>query len=179
MNTNRKVILYIAASLDGYIARPNGDIDWLSIVQKQGEDYGYSTFLKTVDTVILGRRTYDKVLSMVNHFSDEGKDWYVITREERPPEGKIKFYNGKIQDLMAELHSHEGSNIFIDGGAELINELMKNDQIDEFIISIIPIFLGNGIRLFKDYRPEMKLKLVSGKTYDSGLVQIHYIRSRE
>lgn len=179
MDTNRKVILYIAASLDGYIAKPNGDIDWLSIVQKQGEDYGYSEFIKTVDTVILGRKTYDKVMSMADSFPHEGKDWYVITREERPPEGRIKFYNGKIQDLMAELKSHEGSNIFIDGGAELINELMKNDLIDEFIISIIPVFLGNGIRLFKDYRPEMKLKLINGKTYDSGLVQMYYVRSRE
>lgn len=179
MGTNRKVILYIAASLDGYIARPNGDIDWLSIVQKQGEDYGYNEFIETVDTVILGRKTYDKVLSLGTEFPYKDKVCYVITREERATEGKTEFYNGKIQDLITLLKSLDGINIFIDGGAEIVNELMKDDLIDEFIISIIPVFLGNGIRLFKDYRPEMKLKLVSGETFDSGLVQIHYERLRE
>ncbi len=178
MTQDRKVILYIAASLDGYIAKADGDIEWLSIVQKKDENYGYTRFMKTVDTVILGRRAYDKVMSMNPSFQDEGKEWYVITREERPQEGRVRFYNGKVLDLMTDLRSSEGKNIFIDGGAELVNELMKHDLIDEYIISVIPIFLGNGIRLFKDYRPEMKLKLVDSKSYDSGLVQMHYIRIR-
>jgi dihydrofolate reductase len=182
MNAKRKVILYIAVSLDGYIARSNGDIDWLSIVNKLGEDYGYNEFIKTVDTVIMGRKTYDKVLSMGQEFPHKDRECYIMTREERQPEGppshavKTIFYHGKVTELISQLKSREGKNIFIDGGAELVNALMKDDLIDEYIISVIPVFLGNGIRLFKDYRPEMKLQLVSSKSYDTGLVQMHYVR---
>ncbi len=174
MNSARKVILYIATSLDGYIARQDGDIGWLSLVEQTGEDYGYNDFIKTVDTVILGRKTYDKVLSFGIGFPHAEKECYVITRSEIPSKDKIIFYNKDLKELVKLLKSKVGKNIFVDGGGEIVNELMRQNLIDEYIISIIPIVLGNGIRLFNGSRPEGKITLLNSKQYDSGLIQLHY-----
>lgn len=172
----RKVVLYIAMSLDGYIARENNDIDWLSIVDDPTEDYGYEEFIKGVDTVIMGRKTYDKVLSFDIDFHHRGRKCYVISRTRTGFEENVEYYSGNLEKLIADLKAVEGNNIFIDGGAEVVNELLKLNLIDECIISIIPIFLGSGIRLFKDGRPEQQLNLKSAKQFKSGLVQLSYGR---
>ncbi|MCF0074771.1 dihydrofolate reductase family protein [Dyadobacter sp. CY261] len=173
----RKVILYIAASLDGYIASRDEDLSFLSIVEKPGEDYGYADFIQTVDAVILGRRTYDKVLSFGIGFPHAEKECYIVTRTPRAQEGNIRFYTSDLQTLIIDLKQRKGKNIFVDGGAEVVHRMMKDDLIDELIISIIPIFLGDGIRLFQDGRPEQNLELVSSKSFEKGLVQLHYRRS--
>lgn len=172
----RKVILYIAVSLDGYIAQPNDDLGFLSIVEQEGEDYGYNDFIETIDAVIVGRKTYEKVISMGIEFPHADKDAYIITRTPRPPKGNVKFYTGQLKTLVEKLKAEAGKNIFCDGGAEIVNELLKDDLIDEFIISIIPILLGNGTKLFKDGRPETKLELTSIKSFEKGLAQLHYQR---
>lgn len=170
----RKLILYIATSLVGYIAKPNDELGFLSIVEQEGEDYGYADFVKTVDAVIVGRKTYDKVISMGYDFPHSDKDAYIITRTPRPNIGSVKFYTGDIKTLVEKLKSDSGKNIFCDGGAEIVNELLKENLIDEFIISVIPILVGNGTKLFKDGRPEQKLALVSVKSFEKGLTQLHY-----
>jgi len=172
----RKVILYIAVSLDGYIAQPNDDLGFLSIVEQEGEDYGYLDFIETIDAVIVGRKTYEKVISMGIDFPHADKDAYIITRTPRPQKGNVKFYTGQLKTLVEKLKAEAGKNIFCDGGAEIVNELLKDDLIDEFIISIIPILLGNGTKLFKDGRPETKLELTSIKSFEKGLAQLHYQR---
>lgn len=177
MVTDRKVILYIASSLDGYIAKPNDDLSFLSIVQQDGEDYGYADFVKSVDTVILGRKTYDWVMTQVPEFPHADKNSFIITRTSRPSVGKTSFYTDNLKDLILKLKSEQGKNIFIDGGAEIVNELLKENLIDEFIISIIPILVGSGTKLFKDGRPEQKLELISTKQFDKGLTQLHYKRA--
>lgn len=177
MSNNRQIILYIAMSLDGYIAKPNDDLSFLSIVQKEGEDYGYIDFVSTVDTVILGRKTYDWVMKEVGEFPHADKNAYIITRTSRPTIGKTTFYSGDLTELVRKLKGEKGKNVFCDGGAEIVNELLKNDLLDEIIISVIPILVGNGTRLFKDNRPEKKLKLVNVKTFDTGLTQLHYKRA--
>ena len=174
---SRKVILYIATSLDGYIAKPNDDLSFLSIVEQEGQDYGYADFVKTVDTVIVGRKTYDKVISMGFDFPHADKDAYIITRTLRPTIGSVKFYSGDLKTLVGKLKTESGKNIFCDGGAEMVNELLKYNLIDEFIISVIPILVGNGTKLFKDNRPEQKLELVSVKSFDKGLTQLHFKRA--
>jgi len=121
---NRKVILYIATSLDGYIAKPNDDLIFLSIVQQDGEDYGYADFIKSVDTVILGRKTYDWVMTRVSEFPHADKNSFIITRTAKPSIGKTNFYTGKLRDLVLRLKSEQGKNIFIDGGAEIGNKHM-------------------------------------------------------
>ena len=171
---NRKLILYIATSLDGYIAKPNDNLDFLSIVEQEGQDYGYGDFVKNVDAVIVGRKTYDTVISMGFDFPHTDKDAYIITRTPRASIGSVKFYTGDIKSLVEKLKSENGKNIFCDGGAEIVNELLKDNLIDELIISVIPILVGNGTKLFKDGRPEQKLELISAKHFEKGLTQLHY-----
>ncbi|HEV7348624.1 dihydrofolate reductase family protein [Telluribacter sp.] len=174
MTTGRKVIVYIAASLDGYIAKPNDDLSFLGVVEKAGEDYGYMEFINTVDTVILGRKTYDWVMEQVSDFPHADKVTYVITRTGRPTLGKTTFYTDSLEELVTRLKQEKGKNIFVDGGAEVVNELLRSQLIDELIISVIPILVGNGTRLFQDDRPEQKLKLLSCRQFDTGLTQLHY-----
>ena len=176
----RKLSLFIATSLDGYIAKPNDDLSFLKLVEKEGEDYGYAEFTSTIDTLIIGRRTYDWVLREVgsSHYDDGERDVYVITRTERPQAGRTIFYTGDINELVKRLKAEKGKNIYCDGGAEIIHELLQHDLIDEFIISVVPILLGNGTRLFKDGRPEQTLEFIGVKTFVTGLTQLHYKRKK-
>jgi len=172
----RKLILYISMSLDGFIATKDDDLSWLSIVEKEGEDYGYESFNKTVDTYIVGSKTYEKILSMTDGIfppADKHK-CYVITRKERKSENGVIFYNKGIENLINELKSVEGKNIYCDGGAILVKMLMDHSLIDEYIISIIPIILGNGKRLFRGETQRIHLESFSCKQYESGLIQVHY-----
>ncbi|WP_293782713.1 dihydrofolate reductase family protein [uncultured Pedobacter sp.] len=176
----RKISLFIATSLDGYIAKPNDDLSFLKLVEKQGEDYGYAAFTNTVDTVMIGRRTYDYVLKEIgpSHYDNGQRDVYVITSTERPQVGRTIFYTGDITELVKRLKSDKGKNIYCDGGAEIINELLKHDLIDNLIISIIPVLLGSGTRLFKDGRPAQILEFIKVKTFETGLTQLHYKRKK-
>lgn len=176
----RKLSLFIATSLDGYIAKPGDDLSFLKTVEKEGEDYGYAEFTANVDTLILGRKTYDYVVREIgaSHYDNGQRDVYVITRTEKPKIGKTTFYSGSLTELVHQLKSENGKNIYCDGGAEIINELLQHDLIDEFIVSVIPILLGSGTGLFKDHRPEQQLDFVSTKSFDTGLVQLHYKRKR-
>ena len=164
----------MAASLDGYIAQPNDDLSFLSIVEKEGEDYGYAEFMGGIDTVIVGRRTYDWVKQHAPDFTHKDKTAYIITRTQRQSEGNTHFYNGAMKELIARLKSKEGKNIFVDGGAQVVNAMLADKLIDEIIISYIPILVGNGTRLFNDGRPEQNLELISTKQFEKGLVQVHY-----
>lgn len=174
METARKVVLYIAVSLDGFISGPDDDLSFLSTVEKEGEDYGYSDFINSVDTVIMGRRTYDKVMTLVPEFPHPDKKTYIITRTPRSSVGVINFYTGDLKELISRLKGEPGLNIFVDGGSEVVNELLKHKLIDELIISYIPVLLGDGIPLFRDGRPIQKLAFVEAKQFDTGLVQGHY-----
>lgn len=109
-------------------------------------------------------------------FPHVNKDTYIITRTARANDGSLKFYTDDLKELVERLKSEQDKNIFFDGGAEIVNELLKKDLIDEFIISVIPILVGNGTKLFKDGRPELKLELVSTKQFEKGLTHLHYKR---
>lgn len=176
----RKLSIFIATSVDGYIAKPNDDLGFLKLVEKEGEDYGYAKFTETIDTLIIGRKTYDYVVKEIgsSHYDNGDREVYVITRSPRPKVGRTTFYTGDPGDLVRQLKSEEGKNIYCDGGAEVIHELLTQDLIDEMIISIVPVIVGNGTRLFKDGRPEMSLELVRTETFDTGLTQLHYRRTR-
>lgn len=170
----RPLILYIASSLDGFIAGPDDDLSFLSRVEQEGEDYGYAAFMQQVDTVLVGRRTYDKVMSMVPVFPHAHLETWVITRTARPSLGKLNFYTGDIPSLVHTLKSRAGQTIFCDGGAQLIHSLLTAQLVDEIILSIVPVLLGKGIRLFTDSFPEQSLQLLSSRSFTSGLVQLHY-----
>ena len=170
----RKIILYIACSLDGFIAAPGDNLDFLSVVEKPGEDYGYNEFLAGIDTAIMGKRTYDWVKRNAPDYIHEITT-YVYTRTPQPAEGKIIFYSGDLPDLARKLKSEKGKDIFCEGGAAVANILLKQHLIDEIIISIIPVILGKGIRLFTDEGEQGNLRLAWVKEFDTGLVQIKYV----
>ncbi len=173
MGMERKIVLYIAMSLDGYIAKLNDDLSFLDLVEKDGEDYGYADFISNTDTVIIGRKTYDWITSRVD-FPYTDKTTYVITRTPKPNhQGKI-VYTNDIVKLVVNLKAADGKQIFCVGGSEIVDMLLNENLIDEMIISIIPILLGDGIKLFKNGIPEQKLTLLSTKQFVTGLVQLHY-----
>lgn len=173
----RKVIVFIACSADGYIAGKEDNLDFLSIVEAPPEDYGYAAFVSTVDTVIMGRKTYDKVLSFGVPFPHQDRNCYVISKSRQGEDEHVTFWNDAPEKLIDQLQKQEGASIFIDGGAATIHALLNKGLIDEFIISIIPHFLGSGIRLFADDFPEQSLKLTDSKIFPSGLVQLWYQKS--
>jgi dihydrofolate reductase len=175
----RKLILFISMSLDGFLATKDDDLSWLSIVQHEGEDYGYESFNNTADTYIVGRATYDIVVKLTGGTFPpaEKHTCYVITRKNRESENGVIFYSGDIEELIAKLKSEEGKNIYCDGGGQIVNLLMQNNLIDEYVISIIPIILGDGKRLFIGETPKIELKALPSRQYDSGLVKLHYVKS--
>lgn len=175
MNSERKIILYIACSLDGFIAGPEDNLDFLSAVEKPGEDYGYSDFIRNIDSIIMGKRTYDWIKQHAPEFIHEVTT-YVYTRSQLPPEGNIIFYNGDLIKLARRLKNEKGKDIFCEGGAVVANVMLKENLIDEFTISVIPVILGKGIRLFSEDGPQIDLQLVSVKEFDTGLVQLQYER---
>ncbi len=174
MEQQRKLIVYIACSVDGFIAAPGDDLSFLNPMEKDGEDYGYGAFIAGVDTVIMGRRTYDWVIKAAGGYQEKNKPVYIITRTERPQEGNVHFYTDDPATLIETLREKEGKNIFLDGGAELIHYFMQKKLIDEWIISVIPVMLGDGVRLFQPPFPLHDLLFVSSKSFDTGLVQLHY-----
>lgn len=174
MSSSRKLILYIAMSVDGYIATEDGDISFLNVVGKEGEDYGYQAFVDTTDAVIIGRKTYEKVLSMGFEYPHTDKDVYLVTRTPRPSVGNIHFYTGSLVDLVTELKSQSGKHIYCDGGGEIVQLLLRENLMDEMIISVIPTMLGGGIALFQAGRPSVPLQLLAADAFDTGLVQLHY-----
>lgn len=169
---DRKIILYIATSLDGYIADGNGNISFLSLVENPPEDYGYKEFVDSIDTVIMGRKTYDKILSFGIEFPHKNKKCFVISKSKTGSNQNVDFYNGNLNELIERIRKNPGKNIYCDGGAEMVHELMKVQLIDQYIISIIPILLGNGTHLFKSGFMQQELNLRKTLSYPSGLVQL-------
>ncbi|MCF8447711.1 MAG: dihydrofolate reductase family protein, partial [Bacteroidia bacterium] len=127
-----------------------------------------------VDAVIMGRKTYDIVMAMGIGFPHADKETYIITRTEKPSEGSVNFYTGNLSELIQELKSKEGKSIYCDGGGEIVNEFLKLTAFDELIISIIPVLLGSGTKLFQEGIPRENLKLISSKSFEKGLVQLRY-----
>ena len=180
MKTNRKVILYIAMSIDGYIARKNGDIDWLEgDGSDPTSDFGYNEFYENIDTVIIGKTTYNQVINelSVDVWPYEGKESFVFTSENIEDNKNVKFINEDICEFIKALKEKEGKDIWIVGGAELISYLTKENLIDEYIISIMPTVIGEGISLFKEGTTELKLKLKDTKVYN-GVVMTHYVKMK-
>lgn len=173
-----ELVLYIAQSLDGFIAPPDEDLSFLNAVAVEGEDYGYASFVATCDTVIMGRRTYDKVVAMGVPDPHPERMLYVITSTPGPSTDRIHFHTGDPVALVKELKARSGQRIYCDGGSQLVHTLAMHDLIDRYIISTIPVLLGGGIRLFKAGRPQHDLRHVRSQAFTSGLVQGEWERVR-
>ena len=147
----KKVVLYIAMSLDGYIADKEGKVDWLK-GQNGNEDMidTYSDFIKEVDTVVMGWNTYRQIITELspNQWVYSDLTTYVITHRQLPSTENIKFIQENPCDLVKRLKQEQGKKIWICGGAKIVQALLKEKLIDEYTISVIPTILGAGIRLF-------------------------------
>lgn len=163
------IILYIAMTLDGYISRKNGSIDWLDKYNNTKYDYGYKEFYDSIDTIIVGNTTHKQFPQKYY-----GKTCFVFSRSSEGTKGNITFVKGNAREFIKKLNPKR--NAWLVGGSNLLNQFLVYDLIDEFIISIIPEFLGDGIPLFKKGVMK-KLKLVETKSYGS-VVQLHYKNTR-
>lgn len=174
----RKVVLFIAMSLDGYLADAQGKVDWLGGQSAEEEDGdSYSVFVQDVDTVIMGWNTYHQIVTELSPEEWVYQDLtsYVITHRKLDSSSQILFTGKEPCALVKELRKEEGKKIWICGGAEIVHQLMESDLIDEYDISVIPTILGSGIRLFGATPEEIKLKLVSAQACN-GIVELIYTR---
>lgn len=166
----RKVVLYIAISTDGFIARKDGSVDWLP---EGGEDYGYNQFMETVDTVLLGRTTYDQLFTFNIEYPYKEKKNYVFTRKTTGKSSEYAEFESEPISLVKRLKQEPGKDIFLVGGAKLFQSLLKEGLVDEMILFIIPHLLGEGIPLFANIN-EAEIDIVESTKYDTGVVKIHY-----
>ena len=172
-SNKRKIILFIASSLDGYIARENGDVDWLFT----DADYGYNKFYRGIDTLLFGRKTLDKILEF-GSFPYKGKSAFVFTRSQRKsPDDSYRYVTGDILHFTRRLLNKSGKNIWLVGGGEIIAYLLSQNLIDEIILTIHPVILGSGIPFIPGSIPASRFRLIKKQRYKSGLVQLHYIRT--
>lgn len=173
MGKKRKLVVFIAASLDGYIATKEDSLDWLFKVEGEG-DNGYSEFYETVDTVVMGKRTYDWLMNEnLKEFPYKNKECYVYTRSAVEDTENVKFVNGDVKEFVDNLKRKNGENIWIVGGGELLQSFIQEKLIDEFIITIAPIILGSGISLFREGDYQVNLSLLGTKNFNQ-FVELHY-----
>ena len=167
--------VYIATSLDGFIARRDGRIDWLQTVERTDEDYGYQQFRDSIDTVIVGRSTYNQALGF-EPWPYAGKRCIVLTHTVPESKQGEEFYRGSPAVLVQTLSSAGVRRVYVDGGT-VIQQFLAAGLIADLTISIVPILLGEGIPLFGMVGREIPLKLVANRSFESGLVQLEYAAS--
>ena len=178
-----EVVLYIASSLDGYIARPNGAVDWLDEMPEQGdgpaEDYGYHEFIAGVGAVLIGRVTYEQILSFGVDYPYPGTQGYVFSRTRAGERDEnVEFVDGAdITALIARLKETSDKDIWLVGGGQLVQEFLLLEQVDRIELFIKPLILGEGIRLFPPPTPQLNLALVASRSYGTGMVQLTYRRA--
>ncbi|SHL73901.1 Dihydrofolate reductase [Anaerocolumna jejuensis DSM 15929] len=169
----RKVVLFIAMSLDGYIATKEDSLEWLFQTEGEG-DNGYSEFYETVDTILLGRRTYDWILDMEgDNFPYKGRQCFVFSGSRQGEDKNVRFFHGDITDFITKLKQEEGKDIWVVGGGELLQHFISNRLVDEWIITIAPTVLGDGIPLFKKNDFETRLRL-KGVRRSNQFTELHY-----
>ena len=174
----RKITLFIAISRDGYIADCQGNVDWL---KGQGEDNeridSYSQFVEEIDTVIMGWNTYHQIVTELSpdEWIYDAFTTYVITHRELNSSEKIRFTDTDPVELVKRMRFESGKGIWICGGANIIQQLVNENMIDCYYITVIPTLLGSGIRLFENGKNEIKLKLLKTQSYN-GMTDLVYIR---
>ncbi len=171
----RKVVLFIATSLDGYIAAEEDSLEWLFQVEGEG-DNGYSEFYETIDTIILGRRTYDWIIDKEgDNFPYKDAKCYVYSNTYKGKNEFVEFVNEEPVSFVRRIKEGEGKNIWIVGGGNLLQDFIKQDLVDEFIITVAPVLVGSGIPLFHKIDMQKELHLLSIKRYNQ-FAELHYVR---
>lgn len=179
MKAQRKIIVYIAISADGYIARPDGDVEWLN--RRARLDYGIRTFYRTIDTILWGRKTYDWALDysrktrMKGSVFDKKVKNYVFSR--KPPKKvapSVEFVRQPVKAFARRLRATSGKHIWMMGGGGLIASFLDAGEIDEFDIHIVPTLIGKGIPLIAPRHRDISLRLRSTRKYPDGVVRVRY-----
>lgn len=162
-----KILVYLASSLDGYIAREDGGVDWLP----ESSDSSYDAFYKSIDTVIMGKTTYDQVLAF-GDYPYKDKKSFVFTRTSKDNDPNVEFVSD-VEKFVKDGFPGAGDNIWLVGGAKIIALFLNLGVVDEIITTIIPVLLGKGIPLFQNIEDERNLELVKTEKYGQ-LVDLHY-----
>ncbi len=172
----RKIKLYIAVSLDGKIADKDGNVKWLDELPNPDHlDFGYTEFLNSVDTTLMGNNTYRQLLSWGIEFPYSGKNNYVFTRNpELREDENVKYVSGNVVSFVKDIKSKTGGDIWLIGGGEINTILLNAGLIDEMIIFVIPVVLGEGIPLFRDSPHEAKAELIKTRSHGNRVVEINY-----
>jgi dihydrofolate reductase len=171
--------VYIAASIDGFIATSDGDVDWLMEANPDKSDYGFADFMDGVDALIMGRNTFDKVITF-GEWSYTKPVFVLSNSLTEVPEklkGKVEIIKGDIKGIVKNMKKQGYKNLYIDGG-KVIQSFLKEDMIDEIIITRIPILLGKGIALFGEVDQSLKFKHTKTEVFNDSLVQSWYLRVR-
>lgn len=165
----RKLVLNLAISLDGLIEGPNGEFDWCFT----DHDYGMTEFMKSIDATIMGRKSYSMLLDFGDPYPQLTN--YVISRKEKESRyPNVVFVRNNVPSFVEEMKAKEGKNIWLYGGAEITQLMMEHDLVDELMLAVHPIVLGNGLPLFGKLASRKKFELSDSIRYPSGLVQLIY-----
>ena len=171
----RNVVLGLGISIDGYIARTNGAVDFLFMPK----DYSMADFFRSIDTALMGRKTLDAALKMGGGSFGGSMATYVFSRSQ--PAGTrdgVTFVNQSPAKLVGELRKKKGKNIWLMGGGELARDFLKSDLVDELYLGMVPVLLGEGIALFPSGFPQRDFTLIENRTFSKGLIALKYRRSR-
>jgi dihydrofolate reductase len=173
--TPRRIVVHIATSADGFIARPDGDIDWLTDRPEPEGFYGLPEFARSIGGKILGRKTFDTSIALGQQFSVSDPH-YVFTRHPPPPSppAGVHFVMEPIAAFVNRMRAEPGKDLWLMGGGEIIGEFLDGGAVDEFIISVVPVFIGEGIPLIAPRHLRVPLRLVSVQGFPDGVVQSHY-----
>lgn len=173
-----KATAFIATSLDGFIARKDGNLDWLPGAETSDEDYGYAEYTATVDVLVMGRKTFKKVLTF-GEWPYSGMRVVVLstslTKNETPEAltNEVEIHPGPVGELMTYLESSGSSSVYVDGG-KVIQNFLKEGLLSQITIATIPVLIGSGIPLFGDSGRDIKLEHLKTKSFESGIVQSTY-----
>jgi len=174
MARKRKFIVYVAVSADGFIARGDGSVDWLNRPRPKG-NYGIGAFYRSIDTCVLGRKTYDQAVRFGMPDGYAGKKNYVFSRRlAMTASPKVIVANEDVIPFARRLRAEEGKDIWLVGGAELVAAFLDAGQVDEFILHVIPTMIGEGIPLVAPRHRDLRLKLLGVKKFPDGVVRQHY-----
>jgi len=181
MKAARKIIVYIATSADGYIARPEGDVEWLNRLPHKF-DYGMRAFYRSIDTILWGRKTYEWLLSYEKKtraprgsMFDKKVANYVFSRKPpKNPAPSTEFVHTPVRTFARRLRAQPGKHIWMMGGGKIIASFLDAGEIDEFDIHVVPVFIGKGIPLVAPRHRDIPLHLRSSQKYPDGVVRLRY-----
>lgn len=176
---SRKIIVHIAVSADGFIARPDGGVDWLDRPDLKG-DYGMGEFYRTIDTILWGRKTCDMALDFQkrgvagSEFDTHVKNYVFTHRLPASAPPGVEFVNQPVKEFACQLRSQPGKDIWMMGGAEIIGSFLDAGEIDEFVMNVIPVFIGEGIPVIAPRHRTVLLNLIGSKAFEDGVAMLHY-----